>query len=378
MHSIHPLMGRNAQRGFTLIELMVGLLLSMLTVLVITQVLTLAEGKSRTISGGSEAQVNASLALFTLQRDIQQAGYGVNPEALGCPVSTGVTRLSFKLAPVIIEDGGNETQKITILQGNTVNSSAPMPLTATAKTNPAQFPVYSSLGARAGDLMVAVPPLSNWDGVSAPALGCTLFSVVPTAANPLLLNSVPYDFQPPWNQSLSQPILEQYTGDGSFPGSSYLLNLGAMALRAYAIGANDNLQMNELTAGAWSGAQDLYPQIVSLQARYGKDTNGDGIVDTWNTDIPKNNAEWQQVLAVGVAVVGRSAQYEKDEVTQTEPTWTIGGQTLTLSIAKYVADWKHYRYKVYDTIVPLRNMLWNDGSAAASAPAAPPAPAPGP
>ena len=26
-----------------------------------------------------------------------------------------------------------------------------------------------------------------------------------------------------------------------------------------------------------------------------------------------------------------------------------------------VADWKHYRYKVYDTVVPLRNVLWNLG-----------------
>jgi type IV pilus assembly protein PilW len=22
------------------------------------------------------------------------------------------------------------------------------------------------------------------------------------------------------------------------------------------------------------------------------------------------------------------------------------------------ADWKHYRYKVYETVVPLRNLLW--------------------
>ncbi|MCL2656533.1 MAG: PilW family protein [Betaproteobacteria bacterium] len=365
-------MGRNAQRGFTLIELMVGLLLSMLTVLVITQVLTLAEGKSRTISGGSEAQVNASLALFTLQRDIQQAGYGAtsNPEALGCPVRSGIAGLNFSLAPVVIADGGNGTQTITILQGNTANSSAPMPLTATVKTTPPQFPVYSSLGVRAGDLVVAVPPLNYWDGNPAPELWCTLFSVAATPANPLMLTSVPFDLQNTWNQNLPLPTSAQYTGDGSAT-SSYLLNLGAMVLRVYSVSAEDNLQMNELlSTGAWSGAQDLYPQIVSLQARYGKDMNGDGIIDTYDLATPTTNAGWKQVLAVRIAVVGRSTQYEKDEVTLAAPTWQIGNQTFTLSVA-HVPDWQHYRYKIYDTIVPLRNMLWNDGSAAASAPAAP-------
>jgi type IV pilus assembly protein PilW len=34
-------------------------------------------------------------------------------------------------------------------------------------------------------------------------------------------------------------------------------------------------------------------------------------------------------------------------------------QCLTLGVSQ-VTDWQHYRYKVYDTIVPLRNMLWNN------------------
>jgi type IV pilus assembly protein PilW len=34
-------------------------------------------------------------------------------------------------------------------------------------------------------------------------------------------------------------------------------------------------------------------------------------------------------------------------------------QCIALKVSQ-VADWQHYRYKVYDTIVPLRNVLWNN------------------
>jgi type IV pilus assembly protein PilW len=27
----------------------------------------------------------------------------------------------------------------------------------------------------------------------------------------------------------------------------------------------------------------------------------------------------------------------------------------------HLSDWQYYRYKVFDTAIPLRNMLWNGG-----------------
>ena len=35
-----------------------------------------------------------------------------------------------------------------------------------------------------------------------------------------------------------------------------------------------------------------------------------------------------------------------------------GSQCLQLDVST-LPDWQHYRYKVYDTIVPLRNVLWH-------------------
>ncbi len=55
-----------------------------------------------------------------------------------------------------------------------------------------------------------------------------------------------------------------------------------------------------------------------------------------------------------IAIVTRSAQYEKDAVTPGPLTMLDGTVTMTLT-----GDDQHYRYKVLETIVPLRNALWN-------------------
>jgi type IV pilus assembly protein PilW len=119
--------------------------------------------------------------------------------------------------------------------------------------------------------------------------------------------------------------------------------------------------------------QELYSGIVNLQALYGKDTDGDGVIDKYDKTSPTTNDGWRQVLAVRIAVVARSNQPERDEVTTTQPQWDLGNVTVgdltpsnCYTNSKCVplkvdqaSDWKNYRYKVYDTVIPLRNVLWN-------------------
>ena len=90
---------------------------------------------------------------------------------------------------------------------------------------------------------------------------------------------------------------------------------------------------------------------------YGKDTDNDNIVDTYDNAAP---ADWKQVLAVRLAVVARSALAEKPTViggacdaTTALPTWS--GGTLDVSADP---NWNCYRYKVFETTIPLRNLIW--------------------
>lgn len=368
------------QRGFTLVELMVGLVLGLLTLLVIMQVLLFAEGKRRTLTMGSDAQVNGALALFAIQRDIQMAGYGAvaSPDALGCAVKgqydAGGSPVSFTLAPVVIGvgiDGAPDTVKV--LQGQTPGVSVPMLLTENHLQDGASFIVKSSFGVTAGVMVIAVPlrqSATNW---------CTLFNVTNDAGN--ILTAIGPTRVPigigigiggKWNQVAVVPA-------AGYAAGSYLLNMGSLISRTYAINDLYNLTLGELSPiDGTVQTQELYPQIVSLKAMYGKDTDADSAVDTYDTTTPATSADWQKVLSIRIAVVARSNQYEKNEVTATAPLWNVGDLGAASAVTGFtncsdattrclpikvsqVADWKHYRYKVYDTVVPLRNVLWNLG-----------------
>ena len=378
MRTAQPVVSRNLyQRGFTMVELMVGLALGLLTVLVISQVLALAEGKKRSVTMGSDAQVNGALSLFTLQRDVQMAGYGAaaSPDALGCSVTgkydAGGSSFTFPLAPVVITNGistdTDAPDKITVLQGRTTNFSAPMVLKEEHPQSSNYFEVTSSFGAVVGNMMIAVPKIQG------ASVGCALFSVTndtSTAATTLGPTRVPHaaTAASKWNQNSIFPT-------GGYMSGSYLLNMGAMVYRTYSVSSANSLQMVERSPADGTLTDpplELYPQIVNLQAMYGKDTNGDGVVDTYDNVTPTTNAGWLQVLAIRIAVVARSNQYEKDVVTASAPQWDVGanatitGTTTCHGASKCLAlkvsqipDWQQYRFKVYDTIVPLRNVLWN-------------------
>jgi type IV pilus assembly protein PilW len=371
----HAISKNTAQRGFTLIELMIGLLLGMLTVLVISQVLALSEGKKRSITTGSDAQVNGALSLFTLQRDIQQAGYGAvsSPDAMGCQVKgqyQGGSAFTLTLAPVTITSGASGgPDTITVLQGKTASFSTPIILSGNHASADTAYIVTSSFGAVAGNMMIAVPK------VQGSGTWCTLFNVTDdtssplTALGPTRIPNASGD-SGKWNHTSLYPTAGYAAGD-------YLLNMGSMVSRVYSINSNNNLQLAELSpdTGATSSLE-LYPEIVNLKAFYGKDTNGDGLIDLYDAATPTTNAGWKQVLAIRIALVARSNQFEKDAVTPNPPEWDVGATTfagvtpvncrvgsskcIRLPVVNQVGEqWQQYRYKIYDTIVPLRNVLWN-------------------
>ena len=53
---------RRAAAGFSLIEIMVGLVISMLAIIVVLQVFSVFEARKRVVSNGGDAQTNGTLA----------------------------------------------------------------------------------------------------------------------------------------------------------------------------------------------------------------------------------------------------------------------------------------------------------------------------
>ena len=65
-------------------------------------------------------------------------------------------------------------------------------------------------------------------------------------------------------------------------------------------------------------------------------------------------------------LLARGQQWERDKVTNVAPRWSAGTFTMTNvdgtadsdpTGAGAVNNWRHYRYNVYEAVVPLRNTI---------------------
>jgi type IV pilus assembly protein PilW len=368
-----------AQAGVTLIELMVGLVVGLLAVLVISQVMLTSEGQKRTATGGADAQISGALALYTLQRDLEQAGYGIanNPSIFGCPLSArfnGAVVAGFapRLEPVVItpqasRPAGSVGDSIRILSSSADTFAMPIRVLPPEYLPGNQvFNVQSIVGFRQGDLALAAKP----GDITQP---CSVFQVtgVPAA------NALPRANNATWNAA--------GTPSTGYTGGDLVINLGQLLDNVYEINGGV-LQLSSFNAAAPAvrTTRDLQTDIVQMRAFYGRDTSvppagvtTDGTVDIFDTTTPTVGADWDRVLSVRIIAVARSSAFEREIVTTANPRWSVGELPATtgavscsaggpaacieLDVGAGVAGdvpAKHYRYKVFETIVPLRNTLW--------------------
>jgi type IV pilus assembly protein PilW len=328
-------------RGVGLIEVMISIIIAMLLVLVIYQVYEISEGQKRTITGGSDAQQNASYGLYALGRDLAMAGNGIASAAAsldGCAL--------LRPIPVLIEAGADagDPDTITVLYGGSSSLSTPVPFmqNSTAGTYLVRSPVCFS----PNDVIAAVEgnkcTVSTIDaaGVSVDAgSGFATITLTPVAGD---------------------------LGATYAAATASVVNLGqaaAMGRVAYTVDTTGRVLRTQNQLPTAGPVNPVINDVVNLKAQYGLDTDNDGAIDAWQeakddwsaANLPaKPLATLRQIRAVRIAIVTRSAQYEKDTVTP-GPLLMLD-DTVSMDLG---ADDQHYRYKVLETVVPLRNALWN-------------------
>ncbi|MDH4062734.1 MAG: hypothetical protein OEU94_18140, partial [Aquincola sp.] len=249
-----PIRGGRA-RGVTLIELLVGMVVGMLAVLLISQVLLVSEGQKRTTTGGADAQVNGALALYSIQRDVQMAGYGItsSPTVIGCPISArynGAAPAGFatRLAPLVItpeasRPAGSVGDSIRMLASSKPSYSVPTrvipPAYAVGNT---EFPVRAALGFAQGDLALVAT-----DG----AQPCWVFQVTgaPTARALPRVNTA-------WNAANAPDV--------AYADGAVLMNLGTLVDNIYEINGNVLQQsVFDVANPAARVVRDLQPDVVN-------------------------------------------------------------------------------------------------------------------
>lgn len=374
-----PGFARRREAGFTLIELMIGMLIGLMTTLAVSIVVVKFEGMRRTAATSSDAQVSGAMAMDAIQRHVMSAGYGFTQVAglIGCPLkafhNNAPVALPERLVPVAITTTPGKPDKLRVFYSGKTSFSVPVrikedynPLDSAKRL---RFKVTSSLGVAPskagvypGDLMLAG---------SAAALPCQVFRASSVVDAEEIGRA---DEGSGWNSG-SPPFPSQNYGKDDF-----LVNLGSPHDLEFSISDKKSLVARELKIAAdgtptYEGPYELASNVVDMRVFYGKDTTGpepDGSIDEWSADAPNSSDGWQRVLAVRVAIVTRVAQFEREDVTKEVPYWDLGTVVETKAADRStcesrpcvrlrvddVADWKRYRYKVIETVIPMRNMVW--------------------
>jgi type IV pilus assembly protein PilW len=364
----------------SLVELMVGMLIGLIGIVIITHLYVTNDRYKRSTTGAGTAQVNGAIALYTLEREIRMSGYGVNHSAaLGCtcagvncspvqyyynafssfpPAGAAAGALPPRvLAPVVITDNVGGPDSITVLYGAANERMLPAAISETTVAPNHDYKVDGIQGFQDNNLIVV-----------AQGGTCLLRQVskVQTGTTILEHRTGPYN-----------PVASFGPG---FTAGAAVFNLGTPTAtggpvwRTFSVGNVANayrLQSEDLlrSLATWPAAgtqQQLVDDIVDLQAQYGKDdgsvpgtTADDGVVDVWDAVPPPDATAWRRVLAVRIAVLARSQNFEKPsvaggpcEATTAAQIWAGGALTVPGGLPSC------YRHRVFETVIPLRNMIW--------------------
>jgi len=332
MHMNSTVSAVRQQQGLSLVELMVAMVVGLITVLVVMQVFIGFEGDKRTTTGAADTQTNGSLALFSIRRQVLMAGYGLLPfgslpSPFGCN-EAGTFRGS-DLFPVVITDGGAGSDTLTVRYGASPTGGVPLKVL--------QGPTGGTVGV-ANSMACVV----NDTALELNATG---------TCHARTVTAIPDDTHITLNAASADLL----------PGSA-IACVGAWNQFVYAV-ANDRLQLN---------GDPVVADIVNLQAQYGisnapSSNTITGWVNATNAWAAGNfgTATRNRIKAVRVAVIARSGQRQKDEVTAPctngQEDLCVFGGTLSVTMGAD-AEWRHYRYRVYESTIPLRNIIWNFSS----------------
>lgn len=376
--------------GFSLVELMVSIVIGLLAVLFATRIMTDSEASKRGALGGSDSMQNGMMAMFSISGDAEQAGYGLNDPILnGCDTIFKDSK-GYELAParrddadvtpltgaVIVPGADGMPDQLTLYAGSAPGGTGTTRL-LTNYIGGNQLVVDRELyGFAVGDVIVVAP--ENGEGQCALAQVAALTA---QGASPALGIG---DIRHRYNTGAM---------GRNFDGSaSRIFNLGpesGLSFHTWLV-ENGVLRLRATNLGADGGAAHaVADNIVSLKAQYGFDKRGAADFDPelgmqvgeWSSEmidadgdgVEGGAGDYQRIAALRIAVVARAKTPERpgaDGVCTAQPAVIkVFGSAqphgvdpveveLDVRVKDDPVDWRCYRYRTFETIVPMRNTGW--------------------
>jgi type IV pilus assembly protein PilW len=444
------LLGR-AARGFTIVEVLVGLVLGMIGIIIMYQVFQVFEAQRRTTVSGGNAQTSGHIAMYAIERQVRLAGLGTmlitRPELdqykglPSCPL--GIRTYSASggglgwagagdrpIVPVLVTDGGNGSDSFTALYGPSAMSGAPSEVRASEVTvgtlgagiqvanapfvNATANPPVNAMFKKDDVVLIAQPTL-----VMSQVKHCVRLKISRVESVETLPGSGKYQarlFFDAGGTFDENPPAGEYAN--FLPASGYTLSPptiithlgGSLATVAYRVNGTQLLQNDVPVADG----------VVSMQVQYGIGPRRGELgcmsanltepacqrVKAWTSAVPYDGVNWDRIgtdpwpamdadrqarleniariKAVRIALVMRSQNLERDPLygagLEIAPrnsctaagdivnsgglkicAWRdpAGGVDVPLVDLTGTPDWDRYRYRVYETVVPLRNVIWS-------------------
>lgn len=372
-------------RGFSIVELMVAVALSLILTLAVTTVLMRNEGSSRSTQAVNDINQSGAYSAYLLDNALRSAGSGFAnrwTETFGCRINAtraGATILpraaawpapfagfaqGVRLAPVLIgkSQSAAGSDVIAVMRGNAGIGEAPLEVLGVGLS----LGLRNTLGLAANQLLVLA-----WGGQDC-----------------LLLQAGTPD-----EAAVTVPV----TGTGNYhnttdprgfadfdESATFAVNLGnagaaggtptsAPQFTLYGVGANRTLFALDMLGITDGGVpQPIVEGVVEMRALYGVDTSltPDGILDAWvdpgvapfNTaSLLDGSADAQdnlsRIVAIRIGLVLRTARAEREVVAPASLVLFADLPAALRQTRALAAAERNFRHRTAEVTVPLRNML---------------------
>ena len=342
-------------RGASLIDVLVGVAISLVAIVIFHQVFLAFDAVRRNVAGTADVQSGGAFALSLLAAQIGNAGAGLANAARWLDTCPGSADVATTLRPidVLITDGGgaDRPDSLVVRQSFATTIGTPAAFASAAPAG-ADFHVESPDGFAAGDRIAAISRTGTCVVTQVTAVGAPSAGIVDIVHLPVVVD---------------------------LPSTTVLLNLGPAnqpATARYDV-ARGTLRSTDLGNG--DAPVPLVSNILNVKFQYGIDSDGDGGFDTWvaaeasgawapSKLLAAPRATLERIKAVRVGVIVRSEH--PDRALTGEYRWVLfdcasadkaacpGRLEGTIAASPSGG----YRYRVHETVVPLRNVIWNRGA----------------
>ncbi len=341
--------------GASLVDVLVGLAMAMLAMVIAYRAVVAIESVRNDAAATSDAQDAGAFALSAIAMQAANAGAGLMAAARWldtCPATSDAATTLRPIA-VLISDGGRADQpdSLIVRESRAPRMAAPAAF-ATAAPAGSNFYIESPDGIGVGDRVVAISRAGECVTAEVTAASAPLAGVVEIAHSPV---------------------------DIDLPATSLLLDLGPAALASTARYDVVSGTLRSTDVANDDAPNPLVSGVVNLKLQYGIDSDGDGALDDWVTAgasgawspaalLAAPSATLGRIKAIRIGVIVRSDLPDRTQTgafhwvlfdcEQADKSACPG--RLEATIAGSASG--GYRYRTYETTVPLRNILWNRGT----------------